>query len=432
MSNFNFNLNSQVYVEPGEENLYEKYRVTQEKGRKEVIIVGVDNGSTQVRSSLVRLSDEIEALDKIYVIPSAYTEIASSENIVAGGDELYHKLDSAIVCDIEDEKAMFKSIRVVRGSKSLNSVGVVSRLNASSQKVNTVAFYANLIDSIGYSLLMDCQERSMSLAEEYEVYLGASLPPDDAGSKINTKTFKNGILGTFHWTPIEFGPTVTITIKDVKIMTEAEAALKAYCIMNGIKAPENTLAVEYGGRNSSCALLKNGIIYPQGNKTFPHSGSGLIEKVCTEYVNTRGGSAPKPQAARIALETGCLKKGNFEEDIVDIVKSVKQLSGKQLLKSLTEDVFSTQSCVGMDEIGAILFSGRSFGEGKYGYSSSEVIKQAFDALGTNCIYMYADGYLIPTGNAIFALMTFGGHLSENTSEIKALPVYDTDDEDMAE
>lgn len=429
MTKLNFNLNSQVYIEPGEEELYEKYKATQEKGRRETLIAGVDNGSTQVRTTLVRLADEVSALEKVYVIPSSYTEIANSETIVPGGEELYHKLDSAIVCNIDSDKAMFNSIRAVRGTKSINSIGVVSRLNASNQKVSTPAFYANLIDGLGYSLIMDCQERNMPLAESYDVYLGASLPPDDAGSKVNSKIFKNAVLGTFQWTSVEYGVTITINIKDVKIMTEAEAAVKAYCIMNRIQLPENVLCLEDGGRNSSCAILKEGIIYPPANKTFPHSGSKMVEHVVTEYVNTRGGSAPRPLAMRVALQTGKYKRANLEEDVTDIIKKVKKLHGQQILTSVKEDVFSTQTDIGMDEIGAILFSGRSFGAGEYGYSSSEVIKEAFDSLGTGCIYMSSEGYLIPTGNAIFSLMSFGGHLANNDAEINRLPVDEEYEED---
>lgn len=432
MNKFNFNLTSNSYVEPGEECLYNQYNLTQEEGRHEVVIAGVDNGSTQVRTVLVRLEDEVEALEEIYVIPSSYTKVGLSDTITSGGDNLYHKMDSAIICNIEEEKSKFKSLRVVRGSKSLNADGVVSRLNSSNQKVDSEAFYINLIDGLVYSLIMDCQKRNTPLAEMYDIYLGASLPPDEAGSKVNNKTFTDAILGSFQWTAMEYGIKITINIKDVKVLTESESAIKAYCIMNSFQIPENTLCIEDGGMNSSCALLKEGILYPPASRTFQQSGSKMIDALAKEYVDNKGGSAPKAQAMRIALETGKYKRANLEEDIVELIKGVKKSHGNKLLTALKEQVFGTQSAIGMDEIGAILFSGRSFRSGAYNYSAAEVIKEAFTELGTGCEFITAEDYLIPTGNAIFATKYFLANLARNTHEIGYLPIEDDEDEVLDE
>lgn len=55
----NFQTSAKLVKEPGEEKLYSSYAPQLKKGRVENVIVGVDSGSTQVRSTVCRLSDEV-------------------------------------------------------------------------------------------------------------------------------------------------------------------------------------------------------------------------------------------------------------------------------------------------------------------------------------------------------------------------------------
>lgn len=421
MTELKFKTNAKIYMESGEEDLLQNIEPTQDPSRVEKILVGVDNGSTQVRCSLVRRTDEVEAFDNIYVIPSTFTEVGATETLVPNSTEIYHRMDSIIKCNIPDGK--FQKVRVVRGSKCLNANGVISRINSSNQKVDTPAFYINLIDALAYSILMDNAKRQVPTAAVYETIICCSLPPDDASSDFNMNTYLKSIKGEFEWVSAEYGISFKIIVKDTMVTTEPEAAVKAHYLLKGEEIPHTVLCLENGGRNSSTAVLFNGSIFEPANKAFDYGGTQLVDKIAQSYINKFGGSKPREESIRRALATGKLTRGRTEIDISDLIIDAKREQGRQILADVTTHVFDMQKTVKAEDVEAILFSGRSFGEGDYGYSSADVIKEKFDSLGTGCEFIGPGvGYLIPTGNAILVFSDFGGFLTENTYPIPRLPV----------
>lgn len=421
MSKIDFRTNARAYIEPGEEELFQVFHPRTEKGRTEKILLGIDNGSTQVRTTVVRRTDEMTAFDNVYVIPSTYTQVDAEDTLTPGGVELFHKMDSVICSNIEPQKRKFDKLRVVRGTKSVNSNGVISRINSSNQKVDTPAFYVNLVDAMAYSIIMDNEKRGMATAESYDAYLCCALPPDDADSDVNKEVFLGAILGSFEWTSLDLGVSFKINVKDVEITTEPEAAVKAHYLMNAEEIPEHVLCLESGGRSSASAILRNGILYDPANKTFDYGGTQLIEKVSDEYVNKYGGSRPREESIKRALTTGNYTRARLNIDVTDIIRDVKKKQGLQLLSDLTTQVFDTQKLVKAEDIEAILFSGRAFGRGDYNYSSADIIKETFDNMKTGCEFIEVEEYLIPIGNAIAAFAKFGGILSSNEFEVARLP-----------
>ena len=194
----NFKANAKVVMEQGEERLYSTYKPTVEKERVENVIIGVDSGSTQVRTTICRLADEIEAFDNVYVIPSTFTELKDTSEIVSDDTKLYYNMDSIISNNILPPYNKFDKARVLRGNKFINANGAVARINSSIQKVDTAAFYINIVDAIAYSLIMDSAERNMPMADVYKVSLSCSLLPDDVTSTKNQQTFINYFKGYFN------------------------------------------------------------------------------------------------------------------------------------------------------------------------------------------------------------------------------------------
>ena len=65
------NTTAKITIEYGEELLHQEYSPVVDRNKVENLVVGVDGGSTQTRVSFMRLADELNALEEVYVIPSA-------------------------------------------------------------------------------------------------------------------------------------------------------------------------------------------------------------------------------------------------------------------------------------------------------------------------------------------------------------------------
>ena len=77
----NVNTAAKVVIEQGEEFLYQTYAPKVVKDRVENVVVSIDGGSTQTRASFMRIADELNSLERVYVIPSAMSEVQHTSEI---------------------------------------------------------------------------------------------------------------------------------------------------------------------------------------------------------------------------------------------------------------------------------------------------------------------------------------------------------------
>lgn len=422
------NTSAKVFVESGEELLYQTYSPKVVKDRVENVVAGLDGGSTQTRVSFMRRSDELQSLENVYVIPSAITEIKHAAEIKAKGTELYHRMESFITNQALAPYNVFDKVRVVRGTKMIDAGQAISRINSSVQKVNTPAFYINIIDAIAYGLVMDCAQRKMPLAETYQVSLTCSLPPDDVKGDKNKETFLKNIQNSFQWNSLELGVQINIDIVNCHITTEPEAGVKCNYALSGEEIPYLVLAVDGGGRSIGTEILRQGLTFPQGSIAYPYGGTQLADDVANKYFNMYGGSKPTEISIREALRTGYLRKGRSSIDIVELIDEAKRELAQRLFNDMITNVFDSQTIVTIEDIEVIIFSGRLFDEGEYGISMANYVADLIKTRNPECeVILNTDSYMIPVGNGIISFIEFGKVLSDNPSDVLALP---EDDEEL--
>lgn len=424
----NLQTGAKVVIESGEELLYQRYAPRVIKDRVENLVVGLDGGSTQTRVSFMRKPDEIGSLEYTYVIPSAVSEVQHTAEIKAKGPELYHRMESVIMNEALAPFNVFDKVRVVRGTKLIDLGQAVSRINSSVQKVNTRAFYINIIDSIAYGIIMDCAARRMPLADTYKVSLTCSLPPDDVKGDKNKETFLKYIKNSFKWNSLELGVEINISVEDCYVTTEPEASVKCNYALSGEEIPYLVLAIDGGGRSIGTEILRQGLTFPQGSEAFPYGGTQLADEVANKFFNANGGSKPNETIIKESLVTGFLRKGRSSTDIVEEITEAKRELAQRLFADIVTNVFDSQTVVTIEDIEAVIFSGRLFEEGEYGVSIAHFLAEQIKERNPDCEIIYnTDTYMIPIGNAIIAFMEFGKVLDENPQDIPYLPV---DDEEL--
>lgn len=411
----------------GEEALHEVYSPVLVKGKK-TLCVGVDGGSTQTRTILFDGSDEGQ-LENMYTIPSVHSETNSADEIKRQDDNLYQCMDSLIVSQIAPPHNLFDKSRNLRGTKYRDGNLGAEGINSSTPKIDTTAFYINVIDAIAYSIMMQYDR----VYEEYDIFAGISLPPDDVDTTVNTNKFLSRIKGSYTWTNKDLTTTIKINIKDVCLQTEPEAAIKAFYASNGKETPEAVLFIEGGGRSIGTEILLNGKSVKPAAKTFSYGGTQLQQNVGNLYRQTYGGGNINEEHLADAVRTGLLKKGRGSQDITDLVMSAKESFSSTVYSDIIKMVFDQQKTVSVESIETIIFSGKLFSAGDYGFSMIKPIAtefknriNSFDELGKNApevdidvIDLSGTNY-IPLGNLLDAYRNFGGWLEtveEDESDI---------------
>lgn len=420
-----FGLRANRVMEKGEEPLAKVYSPKVVHG-KELVVVGLDGGSTQGRIIIADKKDyasDLEGeLNNVRIIPSIHSQIATNEEIRPKSEELYDCMDSWITNSIPAPNSMFDKVRVVRGTKYIDANQGSARVNSSIQKIDTVAFYLNIIDTIAYGLITKYDV----LKEEYDVYLGISLPPDNVKSGANREKFEKRLMGKFIWENKDLNVSITINIKGVSEQTEPEAAVKAYFAMIDEDIPEYALLIEGGGSTCGVEVLMNGRSVDAASQTFKYGGTQLQKTLGDIYNDAEGGNELSLIHLKRALETGVLKIGRSNKDMVPYIITAKNEIAKKLFFDITTKVFDqTSRDFDFLSMETVLFSGRLFNSGEFepgddgltGYSLSEPLIKLFKQQNPSAEYKVIKNNLIPAGNFMEALRLFGGYLEEPEIQI---------------
>lgn len=424
----NLQATAKVTIEQGEELLHQEYPLVVNENKKESLIVGVDGGSTQTRVSFMRLADEISSLEEVYVIPSALSILYDGTSLKEKSPNLYDNLESTIIDKALSPYNVFDKVRVIRGTKLIDHGQTVSRINSSVQKVDTPAFYINIIDSIGYGLVMDCAKRGMEIAGTYDVSLACSLPPDDVKSLKNKTTFLNYIKNLFVWN--YKGKEININIVNCYITTEPEASGRCAFTLSGEEIPGKSFVVDGGGRSIGSEILIDGKVFDKTSMAYRYGGTQLIQDLAQECISEFGGTSPSEESLKEALRTGLLRKGRSSLDISDLISKCKDRFARMLFADIITLVFDSQRNVALEDIETIVFSGRLFNSGDYEYSIKDEFLKLFKSKNPEVeVISIEDSYLIPIGNAIIAYLEYGQVLEGNEKLVNALEEYEEDEED---
>lgn len=409
LKNFAFSVKEQL--EEGEELLHKVYNFKNKPGRKEVVIAGIDGGSTQTRVLLI--TKEGFDSEKVYTIPSNHGILADDRTVIPKSGKLYDRLDSYLIDERDMQSTMFTKHRVLRGTKLKDTNLGEKRIDSTTQKISNVSFYDNIIDAIGYSLAM---EYDSEIPEEVEFYAGIALPPDDISSEKNTHAFKKNLIGDFKWSHKESGVVIKIKIKAVEVSTEPEACVKAFYASQDCDVPELCLHVNGGGRSIGVELLENGDAIASASRTLAYGGTQLLDKLGNNYIQEHGGRIPTYAALSRAIKTGMMKDGASLIDVADLVKTTKDQFAEDIMSDIMAQVFDQQTRITLTDIEEITVSGRLFAKGDYDYSIAEKLKQLFAKESPNTNFVMLSDNLIPLGLVMAVYSKFGGLLDEEEEE----------------
>ena len=394
---------------------------------KKTVIVGMDGGSTGSRCLIVDASDDNNeaALKTIYSIPSNLTITSESCEILPQSDALYENMDSTIL-NLKNGETIFDKVRVLRGTKSSDFNAGTEGINSSVQKLKTPAFYINMLDAIAYGLI---KKYDGKLAQEYDVYVGCSLRPDDIVNKKNREEFLNNFIGSYVWRNLDLNVNMKINIKGASCQTEPEAAVKGYGVTLN-ELPEYIALIEGGGSSIGVEILKGGRSVRSAAQTLPYAGAQLQNTVESLYLEENGGANFTTHDLKMALERGYFKVGRSTIDMVPYVKKAKDSFAKTIMADIKKQVFDRQSEVSIKQLETVLFSGKLFNGGEFeavegdeltSYSLSEPLTELFKEYNPSAEYEVLKDNLIPFGNLINALSYYGGYLEEDETQVESQP-----------
>lgn len=407
----------QERIEPGEERLFKEIRMANKADREVTVLAFEDGGSTQTRGGLLDLNDLgnfEDQLDDIVTIPSMSVSVLDGRAIAPNSAMLYDNLDSSIINQLPMPETLFRNVRLVRASKALNVEMNENRLGSSTQKTGDPTYYYNILDAIGYQMLM---KYGSEVPVRAKIFLSVSLPPDDLNTK-NLNFFREN-MKNFLWTHNPSGVKIQFEIAGIYVMTEPEAYAKAYYTLKGEEAPAFTLHIEGGGRSIGAEILRYGKTLKGGQKTLTFGGTQLLELVGDLYIEEFGGSKPRREVLEEAIRTGSIRFGNSTRDIVHIIKLAKEQIGYRIVSEIKREVFDTQSKVAMTDLNSITVSGRLFDEGSYGISIAEFVEAKFKELSPETEFKHLMGNMIPQGLMLDGILEFFSSELESLGEAAA-------------
>ena len=422
----NLKLKTKRRVDDGLEDLCKVVKCNKTSDTK-TVLMGIDGGSTSTRVSVIDFedSDNIDNYLKKYIIPSTHSEINTSEEIESQSDLLIDNLDSWIVNTIPAPDNVFDKLRVLRATKKDDSNKSTVKIASSEQKVDSPAFYVNLIDAMGYALVQKYADR---LPKSVDIYAGFSMRPDDLQGKSNREKFQKRITGKFIWSNKDLGVDyLEINVKGASVQSEPEAALKGNYTLSGEETPSLAVLIEGGGSSFGVEVLQDGVRQKALSRTFEYGGTQLKQSINDRFIEDFGGATLTDDNLETALKTGRIVKGRNVTDVVDIVKDCKDVFAQQILNDIKGQIFDRTTAFKMVDIETFIFSGRIFrpgdfstedsNEGAEGYSLTQPLVERIRKLNPQAEFLTLKDNFIPFGNLLLAVSDWGGYLESDTREL---------------
>lgn len=411
------------------------------------VVAGVDAGSTETRVCMVdaddaaymvdelHINEAISVLRDVHTIPSTFAIVGSEREIVPTTPMLHDCYDSRIILlHSKAEKPYIGRERVVRAQK-LKDAGNLSSmyLDSTTDKTSNKVFYINVIDALGYTIL---EKYNGNLPTHVEVALSLSVRPKELSS-IYRKRMQDNLIGTysFVWKDVN----IEIEITSLDLSTEPEAQIDGTTMMHELISMSNAaedvvdesnriseklsgvsnyIHIEGGGSSIGVEVVKDGSIIASCSTTFPIGGNYLMRSV-RDSIREALGKMPAEQATYEAINTGFLRNGRGEIDVLDIVKDCKKQLAESIFERFKHEVLDVQNLITMSDIEVITMSGRLFSYGECDVSIVTYFEECIHSDSPETEVLLLHDNFIPQGNVAAALSEsnpFEGVTYEETAQ----------------
>lgn len=415
----------EIKMKEGEEALAGVINPVQGDWTLDPCFIGLDGGNTQCRViGLDKYNLETD-VDDYFIIPSEYgMSETSDEEIRPQGNRLYNKMDSTVISQAPvGSKVLFNKVRIVRGTKKMDSSFSEGLINHNVPKRDSKTYHLNVIDSIGYWVMCKHQD---SIPKEVKVRLGLSLRPGEVSQKAFLDLFRERILNKFTWKNAEYGIEMTINIVDVVVKSEPESQqIAQYRIPNEDgsydEIPDYTLAIMGGGSNSAVEVLHKDISIKYASRMFKECGESFIQDLTAEITRKKHFTPVKEEVEK-SLKSGLVKYGNDTIDISSSIVATVLKYGEQMSNNILQQVLNERTRLELTQINVITFSGRflrkcnlkwseelntafpgrfdTVEKAEAGISIADVIKEWLEPLSPKTEFEVIDSNLIPLGNLL--------------------------------
>ncbi len=406
------------------------------------IVAGVDAGSTETRVCLAsvedaiifsdnkRIAEAIEALNRVYIIPSTFAMTTDNREILPASDSIEDNYDSTIIAvHVAAEKPMLTRHRVLRGRKMMDTSGLVSRyLDSSTNKSDNHIFYTNIIDALGYAIM---QKFNGAIPMKVVVQLMLSVRPREMTAPCRKKMLDN-LVGQFifAWK----NTNITLDIQDVDFSTEPEAQVFGTTTLCDLKYANDPTGIAYknladrlcdshlyihiegGGSSIGVEVVRDGQLVGSCSSAFELGGNYL----CTVFIDRLRdvlGRAVTQDAASEALKTTLLRDGRETIDVNEIVADCKNQVALDIVERLRHRVIDLNHTIMLQDVEFITLGGRLFRPDDQGNTISEYLKGYIQQISPNTDVIVLEENYIPQGNLVMRVNAVAdmGFLSEQTS-----------------
>lgn len=391
------------------------------------LVAGIDAGSTETRVCLAEAADAkvftdegnpgaaLEVLGKTYIIPSTYAMTGDNREILPASDNLEDNYDSNImsVC-VGAERPMLTRHRILRGRKTRDASGVVSRyLDSSTNKSDNPVFYTNIIDALGYSIM---QKYNGAVPMEVQLRMFLSVRPKELASPCRKKMLDN-LVGqfVFAWK----GASISLHILSVEFSTEPEAQVfgtTTICDLRYANGEGDTfkdladqladsstyIHIEGGGSSVGVEVVRDGQLVDSCSSTFPLGGNYMCQVFIDRLREVLGRTVAMDAAAE-ALQTTLLRDGRETIDVDNIVADCKNQVAMDIVERLRHNVIDLNHWLSIQDVEFISLGGRLFRPDEHGNTIGEYLEEYVHQMSPNTeIIVLPDNY-IPQGNLVMAV-----------------------------
>lgn len=391
------------------------------------LVAGIDAGSTETRVCLAEAADAkvfldesntgaaLQVLGKTYIIPSTYAMTGDNREILPASDNLEDNYDSNImtVC-VGAERPMLTRHRILRGRKTRDASGVVSRyLDSSTNKSDNPVFYTNIIDALGYSVM---QKYNGAVPMEVQIRMFLSVRPKELASPCRKKMLDN-LVGqfVFAWK----GASISLNIQSVEFSTEPEAQVFGTTTICDLRyadgegdqyknladqlADSSTyIHIEGGGSSVGVEVVRDGQLVDSCSSTFPLGGNYMCQVFIDRLREVLGRTVAMDAAAE-ALQTTLLRDGRETIDVDSIVADCKNQVAMDIVERLRHNVIDLNHWLSIQDVEFISLGGRLFRPDEHGNTIGEYLEEYVHQMSPNTeIIVLPDNY-IPQGNLVMAV-----------------------------
>lgn len=411
------------------------------------LVVGVDAGSTQTRVALADATDAKMLLGEeytkemfdfvrgaVYIIPSSHALVTDEREIAPNSDNIEDNYDSHIIrVRTSAVNPILGSHRVVRGQKISDSAGLVTLyLDSSTNKMDNLTFYVNVLDGIGYAIM---QQYNGQIPDSVAIHLALSVRPKELNTPCQDK-MKENLIGDFifRWGDL----SINISIKDLLFTTEPEAQITGTSVIMEMAAVvtdneaalemadkfnncDSYIHIEGGGSSVGVEVVKQGTVVDACSSTFTLGGNYLT-KILIDRLRSVKGRMVSEESASAAIQTCLLKNGREREDISEVVAACKRQVARDIFERLRHDVIDITTDLTLRDMDFISLGGRLFAEDYTGGSIGTYFEEYVHQISPNTdVIILKDNY-IPQGNMFLGL---NEHPMDDTSEDNGTPVEST-------